>query len=176
MIKLIGITGKARSGKGEAEKLIQKYYGYEVDSFAEPMRKFIIDLLGLRGKEEYEQLKDSPHPALGGKTIRYALQTLGTEWGREMISNSLWVDTLLARSASKNVVISDVRFLNELSAIRDNGGIIIKVVRDFEISESLHQSEEGIPDELVDYIIENTGSIDEYHINLHSVMSSILGE
>lgn len=130
-----------------------------------------------------------PHPLLGGKsameacsalvswydthrdhitTPRRFMQLLGTEWGREMISPSLWTDIWrndLAESAVEHfgdilVVTEDCRFPNEAAAIRSEGGIVIGLTRDGagSASGSGHSSETGIEP---DFWIANDGSKDD---------------
>ena len=62
------------------------------------------------------------------------MQTLGTEWGRNMIGPDVWVrltmhrvDDLLASGV--NVIIDDVRFDNEAEAIRERDGQIVTLSR-----------------------------------------------
>lgn len=93
------------------------------------------------------------HPDLSPRVM---LQTLGTEWGRESVSDNIWIDYLLRvakvllhengdikcwyydpfvglvsceDSHIRGVVVSDVRFVNEFDAIRSEGGSIIRVLR-----------------------------------------------
>ncbi len=121
---LIGLSGAARSGKGTVEaKLIQM--GFKADSFAAPIRAFICELLGIT-LDELEKIKERPHPLLGGATPRFAMQPLGTQWGREMLHDLIWVKLCMARAArsDSSVVLSDVRMPNEAEAVREAGGVV----------------------------------------------------
>jgi len=61
---------------------------------------------------------------------RLALQLMGTEAGRDVFHSDIWVHTVQRRcSDDKNYVIADVRFPNEIKAIQENGGVIIRVKR-----------------------------------------------
>lgn len=76
-------------------------------------------------------------------TLRDLLQIVGTEFGREMISHNIWVNALfsdykpireeLERELTyvkyPNWIITDVRFENEVKAIEDRGGVIIRIDR-----------------------------------------------
>lgn len=72
-------------------------------------------------------------------TPRKMLQTLGTEWGRNMIHPDIWVNSMMSLYEQSRVngsngnypdwLMPDVRFPNEAKAIKDRGGILIKVVR-----------------------------------------------
>lgn len=166
---IIGICGVARSGKSVSAAILQNKLGFKEHSFAAPIREFVWKLLDVDAAT-FETIKDKPHPLLSGKTPRYAMQTLGTEWGRDTISQTLWIDVCIhkAKNHPGNVVISDVRFENEAAAIRNAGGIIIKIVRKDApfIQTPNHSSEAGIPDCLVDHIIVNDSDIVTFETNL----------
>jgi hypothetical protein len=175
---IIGVTGLARAGKDEfASRAVSQHRAY-ADSFAGPLRAFLINILGIANLDELDKIKDLPSDILGGRTPRYAMQTIGTEWGRQTISDSIWVDSCMARiknnSDNRTSVISDVRFENEAVAITELGGIIVKVVRaGVRIAESSHVSEGGISDMYVDYIVHNNNSLNEYYDEIDSLMYMI---
>lgn len=75
-------------------------------------------------------LKEVPSPLLGGKTPRFAMQKLGTEWGREMLADNLWVEAMFdASKRYQRVVVTDVRFPNEAGAIQACGGQVLRITR-----------------------------------------------
>lgn len=159
---LIGLTGKARSGKSVSAAFLQQW-GFQEISFAAPIRSFICSLLNI-DLQQLEVIKEVPQALLGGHTPRYAMQTLGTEWGRNMIYHNLWVDTCLANTnPAINYVISDVRFENEARAIRGVGGTIVHIIRPGQeaISLSSHASEQGITKEPQDKVILNSGTMSD---------------
>jgi len=94
-------------------------------------------------------------------TPRQILQQLGTEVGRQ-IHPSAWVNALFVDYTSKNHnkwIISDVRFPDEAQAIKDRGGILIKVNRDTD--DDQHESETALDGYTGwDYVIDNNGSIE----------------
>lgn len=82
-------------------------------------------------------------------TARHVLQTLGTEFGRNLYRN-VWVDITLNRAQqmlsdtlNKNniVVISDGRFRNEVLAVKKLGGFVLNVVDPNSVSTETHPSE-----------------------------------
>lgn len=102
---------------------------------------------------------------------REILQKIGTEGFRETISDSFWVDI----APKGNVIISDVRFDNEADWITGNAGIMIRVDRDIEeISESDHPSENGINLNLVNYTVENNGTIEELRKQANLMASKVI--
>lgn len=128
MIRLIALTGPAGAGKSTAAKHLVARHGYRVEKFAGPLKDMLRGF-GLTERHIEGDLKEVPCDLLGGKTPRYAMQTLGTEWGRDLISPSLWVDTWSSRAATGLVVCDDCRFPNEAAAVRALGGVIVRVVR-----------------------------------------------
>lgn len=158
---IIGITGSARSGKDTAAKFLSETYNYDIKSFAAPIRLFVSNLIGINDPNIFDSIKDKPNILLSNKTPRYAMQTLGTEWGRKMISDTIWIDTCL--SNCKNTIISDVRFDNEAKAILEKGGIIIRIVRpNINISENTHISEKGISENYIVHTIENNADLSTF--------------
>lgn len=173
---IVGITGKARAGKNETSTFLKYMYGFEEFSFASPIRTFVIDFLQLSGLEELDSIKEIPHSLFDGKTPRYVMQTLGTEWGRDTIYDGIWVNRCISMALkSKNAVISDVRFENEAKAIKAAGGVIIEVVRSGAETTKLsdHASETGIPQQYINYVFKNHGSIFDYRQYLTTEFADI---
>lgn len=108
---------------------------------------------------------------------RLVLTTLGTEWGRRLFE-PIWVRACLnhiVRSGSDKFAIPDVRFKNEVDAIQNAGGIVVRLKRGTRTS--THPSElemEGIPLSSFDYIIDNTGPKDELFRALDAIMACVL--
>jgi hypothetical protein len=163
---VIGIAGLARSGKDTIADFLQEALNrqacafptdprYERYSFATPFKQMIKVGLGLEDKD----------PRAGGmycQTYRHIAQTLGTEWGRNLISPSIWVDIASHRCAGKLTIISDVRFNDEAEFCRKHG-IMIHVDRiysELELSntEQAHSSEAGVDCLHGDYKILNDGN------------------
>ncbi len=93
-------------------------------------------------------------------TPRQLLQLLGTECGREIIHPNIWVNTTFRNHTdTTRWIITDVRFENEVKAIREHSGILIRVNRDTD-KEDKHQSETGLDHyDKWDYVIENNGGL-----------------
>ena len=91
---LIGFAGRAGAGKTTAACTVcAEFPGYVRLSFASPLRD-MLRVLGI-SDEDMSAGKESPHPLLCGRSPRFALQHLGTEWGRQMIGPELWVGVAL---------------------------------------------------------------------------------
>lgn len=133
---VIGFCGLAGSGKTTAAEYLVREHGFERLAFAGPL-KAMVRALGLSAREMAGDLKEEPCPALCGKSPRQFMQLLGTEFGRQMIGEDFWVETwrrrveyeAIGRKEPLRIVADDVRFPNEVSAIRALGGRIINVQR-----------------------------------------------
>lgn len=173
---IIGLTGKARAGKDSLALCLMSQYPEAVfDSFARPIRKFVASILGV-SLRDLEKIKDEPSDILHGKTPRFAMQTLGTEWGRKTLFDDLWIEWLFRRNENaKLVVLADVRFDNEAQAIKERGGHIVRIVRkDHAGIGGDHASEMGVSDELVDFTVVNEGSLQDYLASAMNTLKTIL--
>ena len=116
-MKIVMLNGLARSGKDTAGSIFTASGGYERQSFAEPIREFIMQLCGFQDLQELDEKKMIPMDILDGKTPRFAMQTLGTEWGRDKINSRLWTmfvsEKIKQAPIGMNTVITDLRFDSE---------------------------------------------------------------
>jgi hypothetical protein len=137
----VALTGSIGSGKSTvAEHLILRW-GFQRVRFAHPLKEMISTLLRTQGcTDAYIKrciegdLKTKPVPELAGRTPRYVMQTLGTEWGRDTIHNELWSTAWMgaAEQALKkgHVVAEDCRFINEFDTVKAMGGLVWRISRD----------------------------------------------
>jgi hypothetical protein len=126
---IVAFTGLAGAGKSTAAMHLVNAHGFQRVRFAGPL-KAMMAALGLTPDEIDGPLKEQPCALLGGKTPRWAMQSLGTEWGRDLIDSDLWIRAWRAAlPATGNVVVDDCRFPNEAAAVAAAGGIIVRVDR-----------------------------------------------
>lgn len=176
MRKIFGLTGRLGSGKSEAAKMLHAW-GFTVVKFAGPL-KHMMRCLGLTDAHIEGHLKEVPCDILCGKTPRFAMQSIGTEWGRQTIGDSLWINAWKYRIDSYPpyvpMVADDVRFDNEVEAIRSVKGTLIRIERSPQFSPVkpgqpiIHASE--IMDFPVDVTIENNGTLDELREKLYALL------
>lgn len=100
-------------------------------------------------------------------SVRDLLQKLGTEAMRNGLHENVWVNALFADyTEDKQWVITDVRFPNEFKAIKEKGGIVIRVNRPGhgnsmkELAEA-HPSETALDGHDFDYVIENDSNLEK---------------
>ena len=159
-IKLIAFTGLATSGKTTAAQHFVNEHDFHRTSFAKPIRDMLV-ALGLTA-EDLSLGKETPHPLLGGKTPRWALQSLGTQWGRDLITPDLWVNAARERvkqwlTCGYRPVFDDCRFDNEARMVRELGGYVVEIVRPGVVRGS-HESERGVSPDLVNLRVTNDGA------------------
>jgi hypothetical protein len=117
-----------------------------------------------------------------GKTVGWLLQFFGTEVGREILGENIWVDRAgkdCSESRRSYGYFTDTRFKNEFSYIRENKGYLIKVIRrdaeNFKDGRSNNHSSEtaldDVPDEMWDCIIDNNGTEDELRNKVYKFLS-----
>ena len=156
---IIGLAGLAGSGKTTAAAVLVAH-NFVCIPFAAPLKRMFAALrLAPEDLEDPRAWRETPHALLCGKTPRQALQTLGTEWGREQLGPDFWV-RLWAEEALKyrRVVADDVRFANEAAAIRQAGGQVFRIARASAGSASGARHPSESQDFSVDAVIDNDGS------------------
>jgi len=98
--------------------------------------------------------KEKPLEWLGGKSPRQLLQSLGTDWGRDMVSETIWIDAMRRMISDQSfdvIIIDDCRFENEAQMVRDMGGIVVGLERDGIAYTGEHKSETPVPaDAIID--------------------------
>ena len=187
---IIGLLGFAGSGKGTAADILVSK-GFKKESFADPVKDAVAAIFGwerslLEGDTDESRLFRETKDEWWSKrfnydvTPRYMLQLMGTEAGREVFHDGLWIHSMEQRvEKNENTVIADVRFANECDFIRSKGGFIVRVVRgkepkwyDAALKTNKNASDdmkENFPDihpsewawigQKLDYLLDNNGSV-----------------
>ena len=136
---IIGLVGFIGSGKGTVGDLLVEQ-GFIKDSFAKPLKDAVAVMFGwprelLEGDTEVSRSWREKSDSYWSEKFEYeftprlALQLMGTEAGRNVFHKDLWVISLLNRAKNKDVVVTDVRFQNEIKYIQDNDGVVVRVKR-----------------------------------------------
>ncbi len=149
---LIGLHSRAHGGKDTVAAHLVEKHGFVQVAFADAVYRGLCAIFGVHDEQilRSHTYKESSMQWFGGRSPRYLLQTLGTEWGRDMVAKDLWIriaEREIDRHRATNcrgVVVSDVRFDNEADFIRDAGGRIWLIVRPTKDRVREHVSESGI--------------------------------
>lgn len=177
MIKLVGLSGYAGSGKDEAAKGLDEL-GFRRVAFADVLRSMayatdpyvehpfggFVRLSEIVDQYGWDFVKNNFPDA------RRLLQRLGTEGGRSILGENIWVDTLLNSLEHDKVVVTDVRFLNEMVAIKERGGITVRIVRPGVGPRNNHPSETSLDDVTFDRYLVNDGTIDELVSDMQDIV------
>lgn len=159
--RVVAFVGPMGCGKTTAAQYL-KTLGYHRISFADPLKE-MLRTLGLSYEQVYGLEKETPSALLCGQTPRHAMQTLGTEWGRQLIHNDLWARAWQYRCQPHPLVtVDDLRFPNEHHAVKGLNGIIIRINRPGTVLIGQHESEAHSSTFDVDGEILNTGSLDRF--------------
>lgn len=140
---IIGIAGFQGSGKDTIADYLQNIYGFKRDSFAATLKDAVSAVFGwdrelLEGRTtESRAWREQIDPWWANRlnmpnlTPRLVLQRWGTEVARRSWHDDTWIASLENKlnKAHNDIVITDVRFPNEIQAVRNAGGIVIRVVR-----------------------------------------------
>jgi hypothetical protein len=177
---IIGLHGYAQSGKDTVAGFL-KDYGYVRFAFADRLRECVYALNPVVSRATSDEVRlQELVDALGWDEVkvtydevRRLLQVFGTEVGRELIKDSLWVDIVLDQIADRMLiaqgkfVITDMRFPNEVDGLSDfavDMGVDLqlwKITRPGVGPVNTHVSDAGLADDLFDLIIENDGTLDD---------------
>ena len=171
MSKLVAIMGKGRSGKDTTGAYLVDRHHFLRVAFADPMKRFCAEVFDFDHDQLHGEKRDAPDlryvraaNRVGSDpttevavptylTPRFALQTLGSEWGRTCYPN-VWIEyalrvakTLLTdrdmdytpagglftrctqRPPGAGVVFTDARFRNELEAMKAAGAVAVYITR-----------------------------------------------
>jgi len=140
---IIGFVGFIGAGKDTAADFLVNYYGFRRESFANTLKDAVAavfewDRILLEGRtNQAREWREQVDPWWAERlniphlTPRWILQHWGTEVFRKGFHDDLWIASLenKMRKTKDDIVISDVRFPNEIAAIHNAKGIVIRVKR-----------------------------------------------
>lgn len=160
---LIGIAGRANSGKDVVADFLCRQMDARIMRCADPIKETLNTLFGFpQGAWDDREWRRRVLPMIG-KTPRELAQTFGTDWGRQLVNEDIWVADLVARwrqAGCPLTVVPDVRFENEAEMIRKHGGLVLEIVRpDIEPDAPEHISEAGLPEALIHQRLINDSTI-----------------
>lgn len=176
MNRLIAIYSPApQSGKTSVSMALTSK-GFTRLSFAAPLKRMCIEFLQSLGYSKNEAIRyvfAEKHEYIPEvkKTVRYLLQTLGTEWGRNCVDQDVWL-TAFRKTAElyDSVVVDDMRFPNEAELVKKMGGELWKIVRPGLVNEFRHPSEGGLDDYKFDQVIRNDDTLENLRKKVYELI------
>jgi len=153
---------------------LQAESGWHVKKFAGKLKEVAALLTGVSPHNfESQEFKSLVMPQMwqnghlkGEMTYRKFLQIMGSDAMRDHLHPNVWVNALFAdydpqgATSKRNWIITDVRFPNEAAAIKERGGILIRINRPG-IPQSDHISETALDSYEFDYVYENEHGLAE---------------
>jgi NTP pyrophosphatase (non-canonical NTP hydrolase) len=201
---IVGLHGYPGAGKDELAKRLVEQHGFQRIGFADPMRQAALALnpriyVTKAQMEQFPVLKTSLYLDLDGgdalfrleelvrvlgwtrakliPEVREWLQRQGTEAGRHIFGNNVWIDTAFKKiieSSGDKWVITDARFDNEAMAILGlPNGYIINIIRPGHGAVNSHASEQPLPRNYFAYTVHNTGTIQDLYNDADMLVASL---
>jgi hypothetical protein len=170
---IIAFAGRKQSGKTSACEFTANVYSQTMQknsaiyNFADPLKKMCIDIFGLTYEQCYGSDENKNEyvncfwPDSGNSmTAREVMQYVGTNVFRKMQHN-VWADATIRKIQDENLplaLIADCRFPNEVEAVKNAGGLVIKLNRN--LYSSTHESETALDEDRYDqsnfdFVIDN---------------------
>jgi len=208
---ILGITGLIGSGKDTIADYLTTHHGFKRISFAASLKDSVAaifdwDRESLEGTTKasrvWREQKDEwwSNRLKMDITPRWILQYWGTDVCRNHFHNDIWVASVEHRllNSKEDIVITDCRFRNEITAIKNAGGITIRINRgempiwyndavEFNKGPNgnvmwatgraklerlgIHASEYSSVGLKYDHVIENAGTIDDLHEKIKVLLS-----
>ncbi|MFF4922921.1 MULTISPECIES: deoxynucleotide monophosphate kinase family protein [unclassified Kitasatospora] len=179
----VALIGRARSGKDTAAGVLAEY-GFVRLALADPLKVMAYHIDPMVGTEllgvdaaaplyladavdryGWERVKDEFPQA------RRFLQRLGTEGVRRHVAEDFWITRCVkaAAASQRPVVVTDVRFDNEVAVLREAGFTVWFIDRG--APDGDHPSEQLGP-EHADQVIANTGSLADFHTRIREALEA----
>lgn len=175
---LIGISGYKGSGKDTVTEIMKKYLEFNGSfitykyAFADPIKKGLSSAFDIPLHYFYDGMMKEQTVDHIGVSPRFLMDTFGTGYAQNTLGKDVWINQMKHRYQNTHgnfhFIVSDVRFKAEENAVRDLGGVIVKVHRpDIERDHSLESESEidmivGDYEVYNDYVeISNSGSISD---------------
>jgi len=206
---IIGFVGFIGSGKDTAADYLVNFHGFRRDSFANTLKDAVANVFGwdrtlLEGRTSearaWREEVDTwwaERLNMPNLTPRWVLQYWGTEVCRQGFHDDIWIASVenKMRKTADNIVISDVRFPNEIRAIHNAGGIVVRVQRgvmphwydvaiqankgvesaqNFLKKEGIHTSETAWVGGKIDHVLCNDTSIDDLYKQIKNLVEDHL--
>jgi len=161
---IIGLVGRARSGKDTIALMMTSF---QIRRIAQPVKDSLKSLYGWDNRHIEGPYKEVIDPYVN-KSPRQAMIETAERVKRES-GQDFFIKMLLDTWDGNDLVIPDVRFQNEIDAIRRYGGVLVKVVRE---GCSAFVSEDHIDTLVTDYTVQNT-SLPSLHSQVADVLESV---
>lgn len=173
MSLLVGVCGKKGSGKDVFALRLCQVKGFSQLTFAGPLKEATRAIFGFTEEDDKEKVDP-----FWGVSPRRVFQVLGTDLIRHQLGERLGLTEnifvsrmrrrLGERGDEEKVVVSDVRFPDELALLRELGGILVKIVRPGTLHDD-HESENSLEEVSPDFLLINDSSLEEFYRKIETL-------
>ncbi len=180
---IIGLSGYARSGKDTVGEYLVKAHGFTRLAFADALKEVAYTLNPIVGAPSGTRLQEIVNEwgwdkAKETEEIRRILQVLGTECGRDILGPLIWTNVIRDRiydSNDEDFVVTDCRFPNEVSLVRDGyQGSLWWVSREEVVPLNSHPSENLVSIADANRVISNNGTLEELYDSVDKILVKTL--
>lgn len=192
-MNLIGVASQAQHGKDTFAnylgQVLNKTIGREFwrrTAFANNVKRIYCETFN-KDMDFVEKWKVIPEIPPGmDMTVRKSLQFIGD--GFRQIQGDIWIDLMFRKDEPQ--IISDIRYINELKAVKNRGGFTVLVARKDKLNDDPNGSEAQIrplltyaldlnperPEamDFVDAIVLNNGSVEELYAQVDNLIPVLL--
>lgn len=175
---VVAFFGPLHCGKSSAASLLIEKYGFLRHGVGDGPKEMLRPL-GLTDRHLYGDLKEVPCEELNGKTPRYALQSLASQWGRDLIDRALWVKRWyrFLPPGATHLVVDDVRTHEGADYFVSQGAMVVKIERpglNMDDEQRNHDTEKHFGTMAHTHVLVNDGTLDEFIAKVDALVNPTL--
>jgi hypothetical protein len=184
-MRLIGFLAKRQRGKDTICDYITKHHNYQKKSFAEPLKKGVQCFFNFTDEQLYTDKKEIIDDKWG-VSPREVFQIIGTNIVRDqfdiLFNNKIKGETFWIQNFNiwydkqyKNILVSDIRYQNEVDYVLNKGGIVIKINRELKEEDIDNHKSEKDMEHINNYniSIDNNGTLQELYSKINWIMKNL---
>lgn len=181
-VRIIGISGKIEAGKDTAAGiLIKNHPQYKAVASAANVKMVVSIITGTSYEEQFTREGKAKIPNGFDKTLGKYQQIIG-QGLRDLIDDDVWIKAVLQKYHDEKIIITDVRYPNEVKLIEEAGGIVIRLNRKRDAGsvnkkmiddgrDRNHSSETALDNYKFQHVIDNGGSLQDLERQLLKIVS-----
>lgn len=184
---LLGLTGKKGSGKDTFADYIVKKYGFIKLAFSDQLRNILKKTFNWTDEHFNRENKEKVCKKWD-ITPREAMQLMGTEVLRELFNNKInttidnikytyhikCIHNIVMNLKGKNIIISDVRFQDEINYIKSMDGLIISIDKNINYNKFSNHKSENQQLKNIDFIMNNNNSKKDFFDNIDNLITHLI--
>lgn len=167
---IIALTGYKGSGKNFAGDIITQSYAFKQIAFVDPVKSVIKTTFKLDSDEQYDVFKRTEHSLMG--SVIYGRDiVLNVGMAMRQVNSDFTID-YANRFKDQSIVITDLRFDNELDWCINNNAVVIKIINS-QNNDVDHISERGFNDDQCDYVMFNDMT-QQFENDIHEIIKEVI--